>query len=382
MATCFLFLDALEPEGFLCLHLNDSHAVDAPFMRRTADEIIALQANSKTIVVIPTGFASIVRLALPWFGERKAREALPFALEEELASPVSELHFAFDRAHYQAGAYCVVVVNKLLLQQWLDALKAQRIVFDTMTLDWFALNEGEALITDNSLLVYDVELWGSLSPELAEIFLNQSQDLSGYVFSDSVPMTTQPNWTYSDDVYASFVAKRLANQSILNVCQGDFKHEAKKNTRLAPWYYGAGLLFGLWIIIFLSLDLFKLYRLASQEKVYDQKISSIYHTFFPEATEVVQPKMRIEALLKSNAFIEQGGFWSVLASLSLAFHADEIEIKSISFQGDVTLLTLVSQNFTVLEKFEEQLRRSHVQVKQIDASTHIKEVHVTLELKA
>ena len=278
MATCFLFLDALEAEGFLSLHLNDSYAVDAPFTRRTPAEIIALQVNSKTIVVLPTRFARVVRLVLPWFGERKAREALPFALEEELATPVSELHFAFDRAHYQAGAYCVVVVNKLLLQQWLDRLNTQGIAFEAMTLDWFALAEGEALVTDQSLLVHDDTLWGALSPDLAEIYLHQPHELSSFVFSDSASCIKQPNWTCSDEPYASFVAKRLADKAILNLCQGEFKHDAKKNTRLAPWYYAAGAILGLWVLIFFSLDFFKLYRLASQEAVLDQKISTIYHT--------------------------------------------------------------------------------------------------------
>ena len=92
--------------------------------------------------------------------------------------------------------------------------------------------------------------------------------------------------------------------------------------------------------------------------------------------------MRIEGLLKSDALSEQGDFWSVLAALSLAFHPGEIDIHDLSFNGQVFLLTLVSQNFTVLEAFEEQLRHSHIQVKQMDASTHEKEVHATLELRS
>ncbi|MFZ4077346.1 MAG: type II secretion system protein GspL [Legionellaceae bacterium] len=381
MATCFIFFDASDEDGYLCLRLNDAQELEAPLMRRTIEALHLLQDKAKTLIVAPASFASLLTLDLPWLGEKKAREAIPFALEEQLAEPVSILHFAFDRAHYQEGMYSVVVMSRDLIQTWLDGFKAQGISFDALTLDWFALDKGEALVTDTHLLVYHTDLLGALPPELAQLYLSQ-EPCSAYFFKDSLASLKQPTWTLEGDSFALFIAQRLATKPILNLCQGDFKNDRHKNARVLPWYYAAGLLFGLFFILFFVMDGLKYYRLSTQEAMLDKKISSIYHVYFPEATSVVNPKMRIEARIKSDAYAQQGSFWSALAVLSSEFREGEISIREISFHDNVFLIALVSHDFSRLEAFEERLRQSHLQVKQIDASTHEKEVYATVELKA
>ena len=101
MATCVLFIENLDAEGCFCLRLDALDEVDAPLQKRSPDDIRVIQENARTIVVIPTAAAGLHVFNLPWLGERKAREAIPYALEEQVAQPVTELHFAFDKAHYR-----------------------------------------------------------------------------------------------------------------------------------------------------------------------------------------------------------------------------------------------------------------------------------------
>ena len=381
MATCFLFMNTCEDERFFSLRLNDEHELEAPFIKRSIEDILPLQLNAKTIVILPSHLASVFKLELPWFGERKAREALPFALEEQLAESVSDLHFAFDRAHYQESAYCVVVISKNLMKNWLDRIKVLGFSFDAITLDWFGLEKGEGLVTDTSLLVNQTDMLGAISPDLAVLYLANENQVTGYLFDDSLSLIKPPGWIKLEGSYAPFIAKRLAKKSILNLCQGDFKHDKQKQTKAITWYYRAAFIFGFWFIGFLSLHSIKIHQLTAQEKVIDQKIATIYHLFFPDATSVVNPKLRIESVLKSNSFSEQGAFWSVLEKLSAAFRAKEVTIKEISFHDQVVVVTLISQDFSTLDAFEEQMRQHHLQVKQIDAATHEKEVLATLELR-
>ncbi len=105
VATCFIFTEVLNEDQCLCLRLDPNGQIDAPLALRSTSEVKALQMNARTIVVLPTQSSSLHEVELPLLGERKARAALPYALEEELAQNVTTLHFSFDQKHYKQNRY-------------------------------------------------------------------------------------------------------------------------------------------------------------------------------------------------------------------------------------------------------------------------------------
>ena len=113
MATCFLFAQHFTDESCLSLRIDDLGQLEAPLERRSLDAIRALQVKANTIVVLPTDNSSLHYVELPWLGESKARAALPYALEEQVAQHVVTLHVAFDQQHYQNKQYLVVVIDKV-----------------------------------------------------------------------------------------------------------------------------------------------------------------------------------------------------------------------------------------------------------------------------
>lgn len=142
MTTCFLFADQLDENACLSLCLDPSGQVAAPLQMRSFAEIKDLQKDAHTIVVLPTEKASVQEVELPWLGERKGRAALPYALEEQLAQPVPSLHFAFDKAHYQNQRYLVVVMDKQYLLNLIKTVMEAGLLFDAVTIDWFAVMPG------------------------------------------------------------------------------------------------------------------------------------------------------------------------------------------------------------------------------------------------
>ena len=96
MTTCFLFARQFYDEACLSLRLDKNGEIDAPLSLRSFQEFKSLQRQSRTIIVLPTERSSLFEIELPWLGERKARAAIPYALEEQLAQNVATLHFAFD----------------------------------------------------------------------------------------------------------------------------------------------------------------------------------------------------------------------------------------------------------------------------------------------
>ncbi len=140
MTITFLFAETLDEIGCTSIQLEPDNSVAAPLAHRTFDEIRTLQSNKPFIVVVLSAArTSLLEVELPWLSEVKARAAIPFALEEQLAQKVSALHFAFDKVFHHNNRYLVGVIERQYLAEVMTRLTEEDIVFNEITMDWFAL---------------------------------------------------------------------------------------------------------------------------------------------------------------------------------------------------------------------------------------------------
>ena len=381
MATCFIFAQKFDEEGCLCLLLDQDGRVAAPLAMRTMDDVRALQMNARTILVLPTETSSLHEVELPWLGERKARAAIPYALEEELAQNVSTLHFTFDRQHYQNNRYLVVITDKQFLVDLIAKLDTLNIHFDVMTLDWFALNENEACVTENGLLIRDKLFKGALSGELATLYLNnQERDSHAHLFSDSMPLEQNLNITPNNNLTLVWIAQRLLKANMMSLCQGELQHGTRQEAG-KQWYRACAGLFGALLVSILLMNAVKLHLLNTKNADLDSKIAVIYHEFFPNSSQVISPKFRIEQLLKGElANGEASSLWILLDKFAQAFKASQFTIEQFRYQGRTLSVTLVGNNFAELESLQLRLQKANVSVTQSQASSHENHVVATLEL--
>ncbi len=384
LSTFFLFAKHLDADGCLCLRLNAAGEEEASLLKRSATEIVALQEDARTIVVLPSSSASLHTLTLPWLGERKAREAIPFALEEMIAQPLTEVHFAFDKAHYNHGQYLVVAIDNQLLSQCIGLLNELNIDFDILTLDWFALKPREVFVAEDRVLVAMDAFKGALSPDLAQIYLSEmSEVFHGFLFADSAIEVHSSQFVSTQGTFDSFVAKRLASGSFMNLCQGDFRHNTHQETS-ARWYYASAALLGVWLLSILGTNGLILHKLKFEDAGIQRQIASVYHVFFPHATEVISPRFRIEQALKDEATGKKGDVWYVLGPLVKAVDdTDGLKVEQWFYQNKIISVHLSAKNFAVLETFEKHLEKMNIKVKQRSAGTAEKaQITAVLELEA
>lgn len=384
LATCLLFISHLDADGCLCILLNKAGEVDAPLKKRSASEIQALQIQARTVLVVPTSMVGIHQLELPWLGYRKAREAIPYALEELVAQPVSELHFAFDKAHYENGHYLIIVIDKQLLTNWMGLLDEIDIDFEHVTVDWFALHPGEVLVSEHRVLISQQQFKGALSPQLAQLYLNQTTEpFHGFLFDDSSPDVHASQLTSMEGEYDAFIAKRLQNAHSINICQGGFRHDTHRESS-RRWYFASAVLFVVWLLCILGMNALSLYRLNTEQNIVNKQIAEIYHAFFPEAALVVSPKFRIEQALKNDSSGKQGDFWYLLGQLasSIDVESKHVTIDSLHYQNQTLNVNLLCSDFASLEAFEHRLEHAKLKVSQTQASSQDKHVVAILELRA
>ena len=77
--------------------------------------------NRRVIVLVPATRVLRLRTEIPLRSTGRIRQALPFALEEQIAQDVDTLHFAASDRD-AAGQIPVAVVDRKLMQQWIEQL--------------------------------------------------------------------------------------------------------------------------------------------------------------------------------------------------------------------------------------------------------------------
>ncbi len=380
MATCFLFSEQFD--GKLCrsLKLDNQGQVKAPLAMRTIAEFRSLQIHARTVVVLPTMSATLHRVELEWLPIRKAQAAIPYALEECLVQNVMQLHFSFDKKYYQNHRYLVVVTDKEKLRALIQDLDESSISFDLITLDWFALNDGEVAVMRDSILIHEEAFQGELRGELLTKYIQQYQDHNYLVFSNSGSwVKDMPHQTIHEEAEV-FIAQRICTKGGINLCQG-FLRQASSTIASKKWYQAA---LGLFLALLLSIpiinaiDLHILHRKVAE---LDKSIAVLYRDFFPEASRVVSPRFRVEQLLKGMATNPDGAsFWTAIDVLANAYKNNTFTVLLCRYQQRVLSVRLMIDNFAALEKLQSRLKHLGLKVAQSEASSQKDKVIATLEL--
>ena len=99
---------------------------------------IAEFESGPAIVLVPSEQVVTLTVALPPMAGVRRREALPFAIEDRIAEPLSEVHVALG-AEVAAGVYLAGVVRHDLMRQWIDRLDSAGLEFASLVPDALAL---------------------------------------------------------------------------------------------------------------------------------------------------------------------------------------------------------------------------------------------------
>lgn len=381
MATCFIFTRQFDEEQCLCLRLDQQGQIEEPLALRPIHEVRLLQIDATTIVVLPTESSSLHEVELPLLSERKARSAIPYALEEQLAQNVTTLHFSFDRQHFQNNRYLVVVTDKQFLLDLVDKLRVLQLHFDAITLDWFALNPNEACVMEQGLLIHDMMFRGALNGEIAEIYLNNKERKAPLLmFKDSPSSPKMTNVTPIDNLAYVWIAQRLLQLNFINLCQDELRQDSRKNVKRS-WYKACGVLLGLLISSVMIMKVIFLHSVSSKMADIDKQTEVIYRDFFPDAKQVISPRFRITQLLTTG--LSNGDtavLWSLLDKLSHSYDGKVFTIEQFRFQNRVLSVTLVGNDFAALENLQQHLQQDKVKVMQSQASSRDHKAVATLEL--
>lgn len=104
-------------------------------------------AGRHVCVLVPGTDVLLMEPELPVKAGAKLQQIVPYALEEQLAEDIDDLHFAIGRRVGDATRTPVAVVARSLMDEWLGAVQAAGIVPETMyaDVDLLPANPGQAV---------------------------------------------------------------------------------------------------------------------------------------------------------------------------------------------------------------------------------------------
>lgn len=357
---------------------------------RTEDEIIASgelpNAEALSSLTERAGQRSVIALApsseillkwveLPPKAGRKIISAIPFMLEDELATDISQQFFAIGPKRGDEQAVAVVSHEKMeLWQSWLSeaGLFCDTIIPDVLAVPvtengWSVLTLGEQLLVrqDTFKGVQGEATW--LLPTLVHFTAQQESPITITNYA-GIDLSTLPNIEEAQaplELPMQVLAKE-AMQSSFNLCQGDYKVKRKRSGVLNQWRVAAVL-----AVLALCTSLidkgFSLYQLKAQNQALSSEINTAVKAGFPNIGTYRNVRLKLQSEL---AKLEQGGgsasMLIMLDQLAPAFSAADVKPQTLRFDATRTEIRIQAQgkNFEALEQFKRTAENAGFVVEQ------------------
>lgn len=384
-------------------HLAQWIAVDSTGARRSPPLTGPLSeagsdiGDRQVIVLVPGTEVLTTSVDIPVKGGSRLHAALPYALEDQLAEDVDQLHFAAGTRR-SSGRIPVAIVSRVRLAEWIAWLTDCGIQPSAMISDNYGLAripgtisllvaEGQVMINDGA----DVELvMQGVSPSDALVAIgaldgnadgddHESNQAASPAMSRHVLVYCeaedeekyQHDWLairnemesvdvnlLSDGVMPR-LAVTVASGAGVNLLQGDFGARTEYAGLLRPWRYAAILLLALGVVG-IAAKATDLYVLQRQEAELKQQFEAEYRQIAPGAPAVEDPA-RLVASLRARLGTSDTPplFLQSLEQLSRALQQNrEARIAAISFRAGVVDIRLSAPNVSTLDKIQRGISES------------------------
>ena len=354
----------LQPDASLTWLTQDAAGKTMSASNTGAPPSETISRARQIVVVVPA--ESVVLLETPVVSQQRAHlaRAIPFALEDQLAGPVEDLHFAFPYK-ISGERIAVAVVAKSDMRRWLEHVSEHGIRPDIVIPETLALP-----LRDNSTVMIEetraalrtgADQGSGCSIEALPDWLSINAVTSADVFDFrsapalALPIPTRYHERQRDPL--TLFAAQLAQAPRLNLLQGEFapSHRAVPVARL--WRIAAMLAVAALLLGFVY-GIGDLWRLNAATSRLDIAERDVLHTAFPEFDRVAgDPRQLMDsALLRLRGGGDAGGMLDLLARIgSVVSTATRVAVKTIEYHNATLEIALRAPDVATLDIVRERI---------------------------
>lgn len=338
------------------------------------------------IVLVPPTEVLTLSVELPAKGSRLIA-ALPYALEDQVADDVEDLHFAPGKRQ-PSGALAVAVVARQTLAGWLARLHEAGIQPTSI----IAENHGLARTPNTlSLLVAEDQIYFNDGAELAFVISGMSPSeavVAAGAIGDADAQASKHLLVYCDaavneryekdwallrhelssvdvnllpDGILPRLAVTVASGEGINLLHGRFGPKTEVAAMFRPWKYAAIFLLALGVVGVIG-KAADFYRLSVEHTALQQQFAAEYRALRPgDSREIVDPVATVNSLRRSIGATGNAAtiFLPSLMQLAEALQQnDAAEVEAISYRAGVIDVRLNAPDISTLDRIVQAVNAS------------------------
>lgn len=330
------------------------------------DEVLDEVGGARVIVLAPAERMTLTQVELPVRQASRLLQAIPFALEEQLAEDVDALHFA-PGPRQADGSTPVAVVSIEQMQSWLAPFHDAGVQPDVLMPDVLALPYDEALVTLHidgqrclvrsgkvagyatplSLLA-SVQPAGAEAPALFLVHDEQTALPAEYSVGRSLPLARPL------DAYTQFADPALR----INLLQGPFapRRATEKWLQAARW---PAALAASWVLVSTLALAVNNHQKQREYEALQDRAQDEFSQAFPQITRIVD--LRVQAEQQLERLISGGSedvFLSLLSRSSAALASvSELKVDGVQFRDSALYISLSGSDLQALEKLRAEFAK-------------------------
>jgi len=349
--------------------------------------LAAPRAAGRHVVVLVPG--AEVLLAQPELPPAKAgaklQQLVPYALEEQLAEDIEELHFAVGRRQGDSARVPVAVVSRERMDEWTTLLKSSGLEPEAMYADSELLpqNPGQAvaLLEEEAVVVRPP---GGMVVTLPADALGEALEIALSGIEPGTPggrglilYTGAAEWhRHAPAVEKArerfegiqiqlltggplgLLAQQLATTPATNLLQGPYAPAAPHPVGWRAWRMAAMLLAGL-VALHVVGKAAELTVLKHANSRLDASIDQVFRTAMPGQPDTYEARRQMEQRLAAvRASEASGGFLLALQALVQAHRAaPDAVLEAMSFRDGALELKASAPSVEALDRLSRQLRQ-------------------------
>ncbi len=370
MADTLLIRLAVAGAGFRDWLLIDEAGGARTPVREGEPEAGVVAGAARIVVIVPGTEVLLTGARVPGRNRQRLLRAIPYALEEQLASDVESLHFAIGPAQGD-DTYPVAVVDRARMDGWTALLAEHHIVANQCLPEMLALpltEDGWSLmVKGDDVLARTGPYTGFASdletfPALVALFDARNEaPARACLFGDGS--------LEIDDMYLDVVDPELQALEILgrgyvqgptlDLLQGNYSRSEEWGRILRPWKTTAALLVAGLLLAGVSTGM-NYFSLSKQQEQLAAEIEAVYRETFPKARRIVNPRAQMEQKLKELQRQAGGGgqtaFLALLTDVGRILRSNKgVRIQGVTYRDGRLDLQLMADNVQVLDQLKQAL---------------------------
>ena len=335
------------------------------------------------VLITPMQAVVLYQVDLPKLARRRVIQAIPYALEAQLAQPIEDIHFALcDQSKTQVA----VIAKNLLKQLQQDCQQANlqvdrcvpaNFLIKPLKQNWqLVIMQGYALLRLDlyqGMVFKSCDLETFLKVKIAEyqqggleepkkIFLRCfDQDCTYDEDALSAKLNCSVKVSHHEplDCVSYF---SIINQMPCNLFQREFCLQTKTTWTKRLWQLST-LLLAILCVLMIITDAGRYFYYRHQVQQLDKQIADIYFRYFPHANRFIAPQLRLQRLRDKRLIFQHDPYLQLFKRVGGVLQTmPEIKINALDYKVSHLTLYLVTSNLSRYQQVVKLLRQHGLEV--------------------